>query len=226
MNRCTRLPWLGMTVLVMLTAATQAQIVTTSFQTTIDESYVVLGAVQGTGSTASGSASFILTEDLANPLNNTLAYSIQLQNVDLDGAQTASVLDNIAALHLHDTTRCSPIVPQCIAGTDTAGTVHILNIYGAPRNDDADVVVDPVAGTITGLWDVSDTSTAGVTAPTLDISSSAVIDILTGGDAAIFVHTNEFPSAAAGGALVVPEPSSSVIVLLLGWCAMGWIRRR
>lgn len=212
----------------LLTSGAMAQIVViTEFETTLDEDYVILGGIQGTGSSARGTAQFTLMQDIMNPANTQLAYNIQFQNVDLDGAQTTSILDNISALHLHDTTQCAPLFPQCIPGTDTAGTIHILNIFGAPRNDDADVMVDPVAGTIRGIWDVSDTSAPGTPVPTLDITSQSVIDTLLNGEAALFVHTNEFSAAASGGSLnkVVPEPGAFALIAC-GLVGLLQLRRR
>ena len=202
------------------------QIVSTDFVADFTEGFVILGGVQGTGSSATGSATFTLNQDLADPSNNTLSYSLIFQNVDLDGAQTADILDNITALHIHDVTQCSPMVAQCQQGIDNAGTIHLLNIFGLPRNDDADVVVDPVAGTISGLWDISDTSAAGTPIPTLDISDSQVVDTLLSGNTAIFVHTNGVPTAAAGGALtVVPEPAG-LAMLLTGLLGLAGVRHR
>ncbi len=199
----------------------------TQFQTELDESFVILGGVQGTDSNATAVANFTLTQDPADPSATTLTYDIQFENVDLDGSQTPSVLDNITALHLHDTTRCAPNVPQCIAGTDTAGTIHVLNIFGLPRNDDADVMVDPVASTISGIWDVSDTSAPGTMAPTLSIADPAVIDLLMNEQVALFVHTNEIPSAASGGMLrLVPEPGTMALSLSGLLLMLAVVRRR
>ncbi len=202
------------------------QIVQTDFVADLTEGYIILGGIQGTGSSATATAEFTLTQDLADPSNNTLSYLMTFQNVDLDGAQTADILDNITALHIHDTTQCAPTFSQCQEGIDTAGTIHLLNIFGLPRNDDADVVVDPVASTISGLWDVGDTSAAGTPVPTLDISSPQVISTLLNGEAAIFVHTNEIPTAASGGALLtVPEPTG-LGMLLFGLAGVAGIVRR
>jgi hypothetical protein len=194
----------------------------TQFRTTLDESFVILGGVQGTGSDAGGYAEYTLTQVDGDPTQNTMEYFIQFENVDLDGMQTPNPLDDITALHIHDTTRCSSLFPQCIEGTDTAGTMHLLNIFGAPRNDDDDIVVDPVAGTISGLWDDGD-ATPGLMFPTLPISDPMVLGILLSEQAALFVHTNETPAAASGGyLLIVPEPSAMVLILsilgLVGFC--------
>lgn len=187
----------------------------TQFRTELSESYVILAGVQGTGSSAGGYAEFTLTQVDGDPSQNTMDYFIQFENVDLDGAQTPDPLDDITALHIHDTTRCSSMVPQCIEGTDTAGTVHLLNIFGAPRLDDDDIIVDPVAGTISGVWD-DDDATPGLPVPTLPLSDPDVLNILLSEQAALFVHTQEVPSAAAGGSLsIVPEPSSLALLLSL-----------
>ena len=103
------------TVLIAAFASSVAtgQIVETEFVADLTEGFVILGGIQGTGSSATATAEFTLTQDLADPSNNTLSYSMTFQNVDLDGAQTADILDNITALHIHDTTQCSPLVSQC-----------------------------------------------------------------------------------------------------------------
>ncbi|MEM8678182.1 MAG: PEP-CTERM sorting domain-containing protein [Planctomycetota bacterium] len=213
----------------VLGTATQAVFADTitRFRTELSEDYVILGGIQGTGSAAGGFAEFVLTQPDGNPDATTLSYSIQFENVDLDGAQTPSVLDDITALHLHDITKCAPAFPQCIEGTDTAGTLHLLNIFGAPRNDDDDVMVDPAASTITGLWDDGDASMPGTPVPTVPISDPAVIDLLINGNVALFVHTNEVPAAASGGALtIVPEPQGVILLISAIGALLGWRRRR
>ena len=196
----------------------------TRFRADLSEDYVILGGVQGTGSSAGGFAEFTLTQ--ATDGTTTMDYFIQFENVDLDGTQTASPLDNITALHIHDTTRCAPNFPQCIPGTDTAGTVHLLNILGIPRPDDADVMVDPMAGTVAGIWDDSD-ATPGLPAPSLPISDPNVLDLLFNGQVALFVHTAEIPSAASGGQLrQVPEPAAVGLMLSCGLSVLLVWRRR
>jgi len=79
---------------------------------------------------------------------NTLSYDIRLTNLDLDGLQTdgpGNEGDDVTAIHLHDVTEC--VMPNCIPG-DTAGTLHVLNIFGIPRggDDNDDMVFDAVAG--------------------------------------------------------------------------------
>ena len=199
----------------------------TRFRAELSEDYVILGGVQGTGSAAGGFAEFVLTQPDGDPSATTMSYSIQFENVDLDGTQTPSVLDDITALHLHDITRCAPTFPQCIEGTDTAGTIHLLNIFGAPRNDDDDVMVDAPNSTITGLWDDGDASPPGTPAPSLPISDPNVIDLLMNGDVALFVHTNEVPAAASGGQLlIVPEPKTSLTMMIVPLLSVVYLLRK
>ena len=193
----------------------------TQFRTELSEAFVILAGVQGTGSSAGGYAEFTLTQVDGDPTQNTMEYFIQFENVDLNGAQTPDPLDDITALHIHDTTSCA--VPQCREG-DTAGTTHLLNIFGLPRLDDFDIVVDPVASTISGVWDDGD-ATPGLPVPTLPLSDPAVLEVLLNEQAALFVHTNEVPSAAAGGSLtIVPEPSS--LLLLVSLLSLAGLRQR
>lgn len=217
-----------------MSACLQADTVT-RFRADLTEGFVILegGDIQGTGSTASGVAEFTLVQPDGNPGGTTMSYAIVFENVDLDGNQTPfpAIEDDIAALHIHDITTCSDLVQTCVEGVDTAGTVHLLNIYGNPRNgDDADVLVQPGASTITGLWDDGDASPGwdasppGTPVPSLPISDPNVLDLLFSEQAAIFVHTNEFPTAAAGGLLrIVPEPSS--VTYLLSLVPLLWLRR-
>ncbi len=196
----------------------------THFTADINSGAVISQGVVGTGSTASGVGQFVLTQPDGNPNGTTLSYFIQLSGIDLDGAQTPSPLDNVTAVHLHNVTECSPVSPQCLPG-DTALTKHVLNIFGAPRLDDDDLVVDPVAGTLSGLWDVSDTDLTFP--PTLSIADPAVLNLLFNGDIYFLLHTNEYPGGAIGGQLrVVPEPSQLVpcLIGLLG--AVGVFRRK
>ena len=189
----------------------------TRFRAELSEDFVILAGVQGTGSSASGVADFVLTQVDNGP--TTMSYHIQFENVDLDGLQTPDPLDNITALHIHDTTRCAASFPQCVQPGDTAGTVHLLNIFGLPRLDDDDVESDAVAGTIRGLWDDTD-ATPGLVAPSLPISDPLVLERLFNEEVAIFVHTAEIPSAASGGLLrIVPEPTTgwSLFIALVCW---------
>ncbi len=182
---------------------------TTMFVADLNSGNVITAGVVGTPSTATGTGTFVLTQT-NDPAETTLSYFLELNGVDLDGS-TGNVLDDVSAIHLHDTNECSPVSPNCRLG-DTALTQHVLNIFGAPRQDDADLVVDPAALTVSGLWDVGDTNLTFP--PTRDISDPAILDVLFSGKMFLNIHTNEVGSGAFGGFLQrVPEPS--------GWFAAG-----
>ncbi len=216
--------WVRITIALLFIVQVSNAETVTRFRANLTESFVILDGVQGTGSAATAVADFVLIQDENDPSLTTMSYTVQFQNVDLDGAQTPDPLDNITALHLHDTTACAPSFPQCIAGTDTAGTVHLLNIYGSPRLDDDDVMVDAPAGIVTGLWDDGD-ATPGLPAPSFAISDPQVLNRLMNEQVALFVHTNEVPTAASGGfLLIVPEPSG--LALLSGLVSLVCLVRR
>ena len=134
---------------------------------------------------------------------------------DLDGTRTADLGDDVTAVHLHTLTECA--AATCILG-DTAGTKHVLNIYGNPRHDDADLAVDVANSTITGIWDPSDVNNL-TPAPGLDPND--FLDELSSGQLFLMVHTREFPAGAVGGFLV-PEPAGYELVLSLAGVAMLW----
>lgn len=199
---------LVVTATLMVASMCSAQVVITHFHADINEGNVISQGVVGTGATATGVGDFVLTQVMGDPNATTLSYAIQLTGIDLDGAQTPDILDNVAAVHLHDVTQCSPVSPQCQPG-DTALTQHVLNIYGAPRLDDGDLVVDPIAGTLNGLWDVSDTNLTFP--PTRSIADPEILNLLFSGNIHFMLHTNGFPSGAIGGQLaIVPEPASAL----------------
>lgn len=92
--------------------------------------------VPATASTATGDASLQL-----NNLETELAYTIQLNGVDLDGAQTpGDADDDVIMVFIH----------FGWAGINGGAVFDILN------QDIDDLVVDPVAGTLTGIWEQTD----------------------------------------------------------------------
>ena len=208
-------------VLFVLSFAAFSQAQTTLFQALLSPEAVITGGMMPSAgtSTASGVANFVLNNLPNSP--PTLSYSIQMTGIDLDGAQTAGFPnDDITALHFHDTTQCSPATPACIQGTDTVGTQHVLNVYGFPRLDDDDVMADPAAGTVTGIWDDTDedltfppsNALSGVTS-----NGDAILDLLFNEQLFVNVHTNSFGLGEIGGFIrVVPEPGTSLALLTLG----------
>ncbi len=176
--------------------------------------------VQGTPSTATGVAEFVLTQPEGNAAGTTLSYFIQLNGVDLGGL-TPDILDDVVAVHLHNVRECA--TPGCLPG-DTVGTEHVLNIFGIPRRDDANLFVDAPNSTISGLWDISDTNLTFP--PTQDITSPGMLDVLFSGDMFLNIHTNQVGSGALGGRLMqVPEPAGVGLLLLGGLMALRQRRR-
>lgn len=199
----------------------------TNFYATLRSENVISGGSQASTETATGMATFTLTEFAGDPGATTLSYNITLSFLDLDGGQTVGDLgDNVTAIHIHNLNLLANGSPN-IAG-DTAGTRHVLNIFGLPRADDDDMSSNAPAGTVSGLWDDGDLN-LDPPGPTEKISD--VLTELKSGELFIMVHNNEFSGGAIGGTLV-PEPSAwgmgivGLIALVTSVAFRRWSRRR
>lgn len=166
---------------------------------------------------ATAFATFQLTTG-AETDDTTLAYQIVVDAFDIDGTKTPELGDDITAIHLHTLTECA--AASCVPG-DTAGTLHVLNIFGVPREDDADLSIDVAAATISGVWDPSD---ANELTPAPSKDPNDYLTQLASQELFLMVHTRDFPGGAVGG-VVLPEPST---LSLCGLCALGVLctRRR
>lgn len=176
---------------------------------TLTNADVIVGGANGSTSPLSGTARFLLTWNPDDPANTMVSYEIKL-DADLDGTQTADLNDDVTAIHFHDVNVC--VADSCVPG-DTAGTLHVLNTFGVPRNDDADMQFFPSAGEVTGLWDAADANTL---TPAPSFAPGTVLDQILNGETFVMVHTRKFPGGAFGG-FIVPEPTS----LALMWLGMG-----
>lgn len=220
LNRIYLLSCVVVTMLIAITPLSAATVVT-QFAATLDTSIIESNPVNG----YTGTATFTLTEPMGGL--PTLSYSIQLNGPDLDidgilpnghdpviANQTADEMDDVWGIHVHD----API--------GTAGP-HVLNIIGRPANDDADVMPNFAADSITGLWDDGDES--GVDPPNTKKLSDFVNE-LKSGDLVLVVHTWGTPNgglaggkAIAGRITQVPEPSG---LMLLGATLTALLCRR
>ncbi len=131
----------------------------TSFNASLDESQVM----GGTGSSATGSADLALSVQ-----GDTLAYAITLVGLDLDGNQTpGDPSDDVTNLHFH-------AAPPGVNGGVVFGLI-------APGHDGDDIVIDAAAGTVTGIWENTDTNPL-----------SAQLGNLLAGGLYLNVHTTAF----------------------------------
>lgn len=194
----------------------------THFQAVLTSDQVIEQGVMPSQSLATGIGTFTLTQPDGNPGGTTLQYFVQFSGVDLDGSQTPSLLDDVIGVHFHDVRECIPNLP-CQPG-DTANTHHLLNVYGLPASHDNDLIVDPVASTIQGLWDDGDATMGSFHSH--PISDDETLDALFGGHVFLMVHTNEYPGGAFGGFLtMVPEPTMFGFGLAF-LSAIAFLRRR
>lgn len=180
-------------------------------------------------STATATADLVLTTDDTDPTATTLSYDILFNGLDVEPSDSNNLLDDITAIHIHDTTVCVNAT-LCGDGSggqipgSTAGTRHVLNVLGVPRNDDADMQVFPVDERVTGLWDASDANNL-MPAPSQSIADPAILDLLMTGKLAVMVHTNLVSSGEIGG-FILPIPEPSTAALLIAGCVGLLARRR
>ena len=159
----------GIGVLIAMSASLIAQ---THFVATIDGDQQVPPVV----TSAAGSAEMVLD---VNALS--LTYSIQLVGLDLDGNQTpGDADDDVVAMHFH----------RNVPGMNGPVVFGLI----APGHDGDDLVIDPVAGTLTGIWEETD---AGASSPL-----SAELDNLLSGGLYLNVHTTGVGSGEIRGQVV------------------------
>ena len=174
-------------------------------------------------STATAVADFVLTQPEGNPAGTTLSYDIQFNGIDVLPTDASNLLDDLTALHLHDVNTCVNAALCGGVADATAGTRHVLNIFGMPRQDDADVVADGAADRITGLWDAGDANNL-MPAPSASIGDPVILQMLLDGEMFLMAHTNLVPSGEIGGFLMqIPEPATAT--LLLAVCLGCGLRR-
>ncbi len=208
-------------VLLVATTVTATHAATTRFRAALSADFVQPQTdPDHSQSTATGTADFVLEYDPSDPAATRLTYEVAFAGLDVAPSDGENLLDDITALHFHDTTACAnaSLCGDGLGGKlpgSTAGTRHVLNVLGMPRVDDADLQVFADEERITGVWDPSDANTLSP-APSQSIADPEILDLLFAGKLAVMVHTNLVSSGEIGGAILpVPEPSA-VLLLVLG----------
>ncbi len=135
---------------------------------------VIDGDQAGTGSLASGTATLTLSAD-----ESQLEYEITIVGLDLDGAQTGDPNDDVTGLHIHN-------APAGQSGAVIFGMI-------SPNHDTDDLVIDPVAGTLTGVWEDSDPANANL---------SDMLEALRNEELYINVHTVAFGGGEIRGQII------------------------
>jgi hypothetical protein len=90
----------------------------------------------------------------------------------------------------------------------------MIDASASLRNDLDDLIVDPVAGRVTGVWDNAEGN--GTTL-------AAQLSALFSGGLYANVHTADHGGGEIRGQILLPEPSS---LALLGICGLALVRRR
>jgi len=178
-----------------------------SFAANLDASQVT-GASSETGTAV---ASFFLSDDL-----QTVTYTIQIFGLDLKANPAdRTEFSDVTAIHLHN-------------GFPGSSGPHVLNIFGIPSEDDADMVVDFANDTITGIYDDSDAidpdtgSLFDQNNPLNTKLLSNFADDLEDEQIYLAIHTAGQGGGIAirGQVLAVPEPSSAVVILVGSMCCV------
>ncbi|MEM0982076.1 MAG: CHRD domain-containing protein [Cyanobacteria bacterium P01_H01_bin.58] len=181
----------------------------TLFQAELDGLQVVSpNFPSGVPTTASGLATFTLSAD-----QTQLEYTIQLDGLNLKETDRTAAED-VTKIHIH-------------TGAVGVNGPHVLNIFGAPSEDDGDLFVDYDNEFISGIWDDSDAIdplTGNLFDPTVGSNTkqlSSFVDELLAGELYLQVHTVAFDTPLAPGELrgqisaTIPEPSAVLGVVLV-----------
>lgn len=165
-----------------------------------------------------------------NAARTELRYQIAIDGLQLKPlAADRTAPDDVIGVHLH------------LNVPDTVGP-HVLNIFGLatfnmPAEEDADLVVDFVNRTLTGVYDDGDATIDPTTGqpylPFYPLTSKPLsdwIDDLENGDLMLAVHTNAsgFPTMAIHGHIgrVLPEPTTALLMLVCSIFGLAIERRR
>ena len=128
-----------------------------------------------------------------NDAGTALSYDITLFGLDIDGLQTPNnANDNANRFHIH------------AAPAGSNGGI----VYGMkdPNHDLDDLVINPVTGRITGVWDGTEGNGTTLAAQLVNLLSNGLY---------FNVHTPDFPGGEVRGQILLRVPESGTFVLLL-----------
>lgn len=132
-----------------------------------------------------------------NDTMDALSYDIQLFGLDLDGLQTASTDDDVTRTHFH----AAP------AGSNGGIVFGQIDANAALRNDLDDLVVDPVNGTIRGVWDNNEGN---------NTTLADQLSNLLAGNLYFNVHTSDHAGGEIRGQILqIPEPNTIAAAILV-----------
>jgi hypothetical protein len=203
------------TVLALLVGASGAHAVTTLTATLTNSQEVpVVPGVTVPLLTSTGAprpASFGTATFVINDAMTSMSFQATVNNIDLNGLQTADVNDNLTAGHIH-----APAPPGATAGV-------VWGFFGTPFNDNNpnDVMITPflsgVGGTISGKWDLNEGN---------NTTFAAQLSNILNGLSYINLHTTQFAGGEIRGQIpAIPEPETYAL-MLAGLGATFLARRR
>jgi hypothetical protein len=149
-------------------------------------------------SSASGIATLVLNET-----QEQLAINVQLFGLDLDGNQTPGTdQDDVTLFHIHR------------APADINGGV-VFGFIGPNSDLNGDLVIDPVAGTVSSIWDLNEGNGTTLADELPHLFNEGLY---------LNVHTVANPSGEIRGQ-IVPEPASCLLLLVAAGL-IGFVRHR
>ncbi len=171
----------GLFLSLALTLPVRAELI--NFVATLDGSQ----EVPPNASTATGFATFTLDTTAL-----TFEYEITLVGLDLDGLQTpGDATDDVTGLHFHN------------QAFGVNGPID-FGVLGLMQDLD-DLVVDPVAGTVSGIWEETDPANEAL---------SLNIGELLAGNFYINVHTVAIPAGEIRGQILqITEPGTLALLV-------------
>ena len=204
----------------LLPAVAAAQEVRFTANLTHDQEPPAISSIPPTTSTGAarplsfGNATFVL-----NAERTALTFTATIFNIDINGAQTPDVNDNLGAAHIH----C------CLALTIPPGAAGVRwGFFGTPDNDISpkQLVITAlpggaVGGTFSSTWDL----TEGNLGQTLATSLPNILN----NEAYINFHTTQFGGGEIRGQIVqvVPEPSTYALMATgIAGVGIAALRRR